>query len=79
MVAAFKETTGVWNPDTVPELLLRVGHTAVAEAASVWARELNENTRDPACPAEYFPQLDKPTIAHTTIEYVLDAEHLVLH
>ena len=63
MVAAFKGTTGVQDLDAAPELLLRVAHTAMAEAATVWARELIENTRDPACPAEYFPQLDRPAIA----------------
>jgi hypothetical protein len=35
----------------------------MAEAATVWARELIENTRDPACPAQHFPSLDKPATA----------------
>jgi hypothetical protein len=45
------------------ELRLRLSHTAMAEAATVWARELIDNTRDPACPVGYFPQLDRPAIA----------------
>lgn len=46
-----------------PVNLRRLAHTAMAEAATVWAREYIDNTRDPACPAEYFPQLEHPAIA----------------
>jgi hypothetical protein len=63
MLAAFWETTGGRDLDSAPELSLRLAHTAMAEAATVWARELIDGTRDPACPAEYFPSLDKPAIA----------------
>ena len=63
MLDALREITGVRDPESATELGLRLAHTAMAEAATVWARELIENTRDPACPAEYFPQLDRPAIA----------------
>lgn len=63
MLAAFWGTTGGRDLDSAPELSLRLAHTAMAEAATVWARELIDGTRDPACPAQYFPPLDKPAIA----------------
>ena len=65
MVAAFSanDIEGVGDTGATPELRLRLAHTAMAEAATVWARELIDNTRDPACPVGYFPQLDRPAIA----------------
>ena len=63
MLAAFRDITGVRDLDSESELGLRLAHTAMAEAATVWARELIDGTRDPACPAQYFPPLDKPAIA----------------
>jgi hypothetical protein len=63
MLAAFREIAGVRDLDAAPELGLRLAHTAMAEAATVWARELIDSTRDPACPAGFFPQLDRPAIA----------------
>jgi ribonuclease HI len=44
-----------------PDGCLRLAHSAMAEQATVWAREWIESTRDPACsdPA-YFPTLERP-------------------
>jgi hypothetical protein len=63
MLDAFRETIGVRVPESATELGLRLAHTAMAEAATVWAKELIDATRDPAYPAQSFPPLDKPAIA----------------
>ncbi len=63
MVTAFREIAGVRDLDAAPELSLRLAHTAMADAATVWARELIDDTRDPACPHDYFPPLDRPATA----------------
>ncbi len=54
MLDAFRETTGVRDSDSATELGLRLAHTAMAEAATVWAKELIDCTRNPAYPAQYF-------------------------
>jgi len=44
-----------------PDGNLRLAHDAMAEQASIWAREWIESTRDPACPdPAYFPALERP-------------------
>jgi hypothetical protein len=44
-----------------PDGCLRLAHTAMAEQATIWAREWIESTRDPACPdPAYFPTLERP-------------------
>jgi ribonuclease HI len=62
MVHAFRAAEAR-DSDVAPELRLRLAHTAMAESATAWARELIDGTRDPACPVGYFPPLDRPAIA----------------
>jgi hypothetical protein len=59
MITAFRDCE---DTEASPDLSLRLAHTAMAEAATVWARELIDSTRDPACPVGHFPQLDRAAI-----------------
>ena len=42
-----------------------LANSAMAEQATIWAREWIESTRDPDCPdPAYFPLLERPAIHH---------------
>ena len=56
-MTAYRDVITRSNPDDG----LRLAHDAMAEQATVWAREWIESTRDESCmdPA-FFPPLDRP-------------------
>ena len=44
-----------------PPNCISLANSAMAEHALIWARELIESTRDPACPdPAFFPSLEQP-------------------
>jgi hypothetical protein len=60
-VVAYRKARETAPPLTPPDDLLRLAHTAMAEAAAIWARQLIDATRDPDCPdPTYFPPLEQP-------------------
>jgi hypothetical protein len=60
-VVAYRSAMDTAPPLTPPDACLLLAHTAMAEAATTWARALIDATRDPACPdPSHFPALDQP-------------------